>query len=376
MTASFSEERQALADKIVAYMQSAAQGLGDCDSRDALLDQVLAWQYTHVAAYRAFVDSVAPHAVQQPPSCWPALPTDVFRYARVAAHPPDSDVRLFVTSGTTQHAKGLHPLASTALYDTAALLAARHALFMDKGPLRLIFLAPSEQQAPHSSLAYMLARFGEWFGDGNIVYIWRDNQLDIPLLRTTLTHACRHAEPVALLGTSVAFAHALDALISTWKLPPASRIMLTGGSKGTSRDVGSDSFRLQLASALGVENPYIVTEYGMTELCSQLYDLTLQRHHHQQPIVPGTFWAPGWVRTTVIDPRTGTVCPEGEPGLIRIDDLANLDTVCAIQTSDLGIHTADGLVLLGRSIEAVPRGCSLEADLHLSSQSHRYAAHH
>jgi hypothetical protein len=374
VTASISDERQALAEEILAYMQCVAQGQGDCKRRDALLDQVLAWQYAHVPAYRAYVDSVTPHVAEQPPNQWPALPTDVFRYTRVAAHSPTSDAKLFMTSGTTHQSKGTHPLADTALYDKAAFLAARHTLFMDHVPMRLVILAPSEQQAPHSSLAYMLARFGEWFGQGESIYVWRDNHLDMALLCTSLKDACQVSQPVALLGTSLAFAHALDALGSTWSLPPTSRIMLTGGSKGTSREVSSDSFRLEVGKAFGIQSPYIVSEYGMTELCSQLYDLTLQRHHNHQPVLPGTFWSPGWTRARVIDPRTGAECPDGEVGVIRIDDLANLDTVCAIQTSDLGIHTSDGLVLLGRSADAVPRGCSLEADSHLSPQ--RYAARH
>jgi hypothetical protein len=48
--------------------------------------------------------------------------------------------------------------------------------------------------------------------------------------------------------------------------------------------------------------------------------------------------------------------------VLRIDDLANVDSVCAIQTSDLARSVGDGVVVLGRAPGAVARGCSLTLD--------------
>ncbi len=48
-------------------------------------------------------------------------------------------------------------------------------------------------------------------------------------------------------------------------------------------------------------------------------------------------------------------------GLIRIIDLANVYSVMAIQTEDLGIRREVGFELLGRVPAAEPRGCSLMA---------------
>jgi len=45
--------------------------------------------------------------------------------------------------------------------------------------------------------------------------------------------------------------------------------------------------------------------------------------------------------------------------LIRIFDLANVYSVMAIQTEDLGIRRGSGFELLGRATLAEPRGCSL-----------------
>jgi hypothetical protein len=47
--------------------------------------------------------------------------------------------------------------------------------------------------------------------------------------------------------------------------------------------------------------------------------------------------------------------------MIRVTDLANVWSVAAIQTEDLGIRREDGFELIGRAEKAEPRGCSLMA---------------
>ncbi|HEY5481636.1 MAG TPA: hypothetical protein VIL39_09175, partial [Verrucomicrobiae bacterium] len=60
-------------------------------------------------------------------------------------------------------------------------------------------------------------------------------------------------------------------------------------------------------------------------------------------------------------PETGGEVSESETGLIRVFDLANVYSVMAIQTEDLGIRHRDGFTLAGRAALAEPRGCSLMA---------------
>jgi hypothetical protein len=50
---------------------------------------------------------------------------------------------------------------------------------------------------------------------------------------------------------------------------------------------------------------------------------------------------------------------DGKTGLIRVFDLANVFSVAAIQTEDLGIRRGGGFELIGRARLAEPRGCSL-----------------
>jgi hypothetical protein len=71
------------------------------------------------------------------------------------------------------------------------------------------------------------------------------------------------------------------------------------------------------------------------------------------------FRFPPWSRVQIISPETGREVAEGETGLIRVFDLANVFSVMAIQTEDLAVRHADGFELIGRAALAESRGCSL-----------------
>ena len=116
----------------------------------------------------------------------------------------------------------------------------------------------------------------------------------------------------------------------------------------------------RVGSRLGVPLTHVVNEYGMTELSSQYYDPVLRSRtglRHPRPKL-----GPPWLRPLVVDPETLRPLPDGEVGLILHFDLANLDSVLAIQTDDLGRVTPAGLQLLGRAVGSEARGCSLAAE--------------
>jgi hypothetical protein len=71
---------------------------------------------------------------------------------------------------------------------------------------------------------------------------------------------------------------------------------------------------------------------------------------------------PHWAKAIVVDPVTAQPVERGAEGLIRIFDLSNRGSVCALVTGDLGIERDGGFVLLGRSAGAPPKGCSIDAD--------------
>ena len=63
----------------------------------------------------------------------------------------------------------------------------------------------------------------------------------------------------------------------------------------------------------------------------------------------------------MISPETGREVRDGESGLLRVLDLANVWSVMAIQTEDLAVRRGVRFELLGRAAAAEPRGCSLMA---------------
>src|SRR5256885_10427058 len=58
----------------------------------------------------------------------------------------------------------------------------------------------------------------------------------------------------------------------SFRLPPGSRILDTGGYKGQSRELPLEDFYADLARLLGVPRSHCINMYGMTELSTQFYD--------------------------------------------------------------------------------------------------------
>jgi hypothetical protein len=138
--------------------------------------------------------------------------------------------------------------------------------------------------------------------------------------------------------------------------------MDTGGYKGKGRDVPEDVLRETYQALLGLDPASCVNEYGMTELCSQFYDTTLRDRVLRGRESERRKAPPPWVRVRVVDPETLAPLPRGRTGLLQHFDLANLGSVCAIQTEDLGVEHDDGFVVRGRPAGAQPRGCSIAMD--------------
>lgn len=144
--------------------------------------------------------------------------------------------------------------------------------------------------------------------------------------------------------------------------------METGGFKGRSRELSQPELYAEMAATLGIAPEWIVNQFGMTELSSQFYEPTLRAAlgltalGSPSPVFPRPKLGPPWTRILIRHPNTLRPVPAGQPGLVEVVDLANVDSAVAVLTQDLGVATPDGLVLLGRAAGAEPRGCSLAAD--------------
>ena len=164
-------------------------------------------------------------------------------------------------------------------------------------------------------------------------------------------------QPVLVLGTAFSFVHLLDRMAVSrlrFKLPVGSRVMETGGYKGRSRSMPKPELHRLISELFGIPLNSVICEYGMSELSSQAYVTTNNSGGFFR-----SFRFPPWARAQIISPETGREVAEGQAGLVRVFDLANAFSVMAVQTEDLAIRRGNDFELLGRAVQAEPRGCSL-----------------
>ena len=351
---------------------------------DAFALELFALQFETNSPYRTFClnRSLSPATVRD----WreiPAIPAVAFKELDLTSLPPAERSTVFHSSGTTeqQPSRHYHNGHSLEVYE-ASLLAWFQMHWGDDADgqpdrpsgLTLLFLTPPPTSAPHSSLVHMfdtIRRVGEsqnplgmeaahsehaeavFLGIADGAGAW---ELDWPNLRSRLQRSVQRRQPVGILGTAFNFVHLLDHLAAEelrFELPRGSRLLETGGYKGRSRALSKAELHACLAQELGVPPSHILSEYGMSELSSQAYDGVMGQENRER-----TFQFPPWARAQIISPETGREAPEGETGIIHVLDLANLRSVAAIQTEDLGVRHNHGFLLHGRAASSEPRGCS------------------
>ncbi len=365
----------------------------------ALALELFALQFKHNAAYRRFCEAqeVKPGVIEH----WtqiPAVPTAAFKESELSCIPSEERTAVFHSSGTTEQkpSRHFHCVESLKGYEASLWLGFETQFLRGADSLSagcccpetrgqavrapLIILTPPPEQVSHSSLVHMFETvrkracesadrsfFGTIASDGS----WSLN-FEAVLAALNSSLATRH--PSLILGTAFSFVHLLDFLGERnlrFRLPPGSRVMETGGYKNRSRTMPKDELHALITEWLGVASENIICEYGMSELSSQAYALGALASRRRvsanettklagwKPSPPGHFQFPPWARVQIISPETGQEVAEGEPGLIRIFDLANVFSAMAVQTEDLGVRRGDGFELIGRAQFAEPRGCSL-----------------
>jgi hypothetical protein len=337
---------------------------GNDSDFNALALKIFAYQYDGNAPYRSLCERLgrSPRTV----TSWtdvPAVAAASFADVRLACFPPERTVLRFVSSGTTRAGSrnSVHELDTTVLYDASLSAHFRRCVLPDRPAITMIVLSPPFEEAPQSSLAYMLSRLFARYADGGGFFI-SGGKLESDALIRELT---KLRQPVLLFGTALAFVHLLEVMADErvrFTLPAGSRLVETGGFKGQNRMIERAAFYRSLSRAFGVPLDFCISEYGMCELGSQWYDanladaLTGDAPRYELKI------GPHWTRVGVVDPVTLEAVPQGHTGLLRVFDLANRGSVAAVLTGDLVRSNGDGFVFLGRSPAAPPKGCSITID--------------
>jgi hypothetical protein len=358
------ERSDALHGRVRAMVRAFERGAPMPEPFDALALDVARFQAEYVPGYaRLCAASGARPDDALSVADLPAVPTDAFKVARVFAFEPERAEVVFRTSGTTVGARGAHAMRRVDTYDAAAVAFGRATFALGlPACLPVLVVGPSPSQVPDSSLAHMCERFVRELGvdaPPDAAFFVRDGQVDVASLRARVRGLPRDC-PALVLATSFALVHLVDAVGSdVLALPAGSRVMQTGGYKGRSREVPAGELRSAMARLFAIDEGSIVSEYGMTELSSQLWEAPGGVH--------GVYAEPPWARVVPVDPGTLAPVAPGAVGLARIEDLANVDSAVVVLAQDRVRRVPGGVELLGRAPGAPPRGCSIAIDEMLGS---------
>lgn len=364
---------------------------------DALALELCALQFQYNPAYRRFaeVKGLTPDNVRH----WteaPFVPAAAFKELELSCIPEHERTAVFHSSGTTEHApsRHFHYPRSLALYEQSLwqafeenvmgtlrepgrisapgrlslipalsrLESGNHPPMVGKDARQripvtdydLLVLTPHPRLTPRSSLVHMFETVRQKLAGPEAAFVGELDGAGAWAIDfdATLGALQRGDKPKLILGTAFSFVHLLDFLAQKnlrLRLPGESRIMETGGYKNRSRAMPRSELHLLIAEFLGIPRERVICEYGMSELSSQAYDSKRGRHFH----------FPRWARAQIVSAETGREVGDGETGLIRIFDLANVFSVAAVQTEDLAVRRNHGFELIGRAAIAEPRGCSL-----------------
>ncbi len=358
-------------EKVLAFIHSP-----DSTAFEALALDVFRHQFEHVPPYRSYclARHALPHSLRDLAAI-PAVSTVAFKYARMESREeslPSSAPLLFRTSGTTlgRDDRGRHCVIRPEIYRASALGHLRRMLFADQRRTAMLALHPTADRMPDSSLSQMITWCIEEFGTGEFLCAATPRSVDIAAALGFLEHIARAGTPVTVLGTTAALAAIFAEMRAgsvTLALPAASRLMDTGGAKGQLQPLTAFEVVAEAQRALGIAPAMVINEYGMTEMCSQLYDATAFNSAHDPPTGSRVKLAPPWLRAVALDPATLAPMPAGEVGMLAFFDLANVGSVSALMTEDFGAVTGDGVAIIGRAA-GDPRGCALAIEQFASRQ--------
>jgi hypothetical protein len=337
------------------------------ESFERLALDVFRHQFEAVCAYRRYCEGrgVDPHTVRIVDDV-PAVSNVAFKYAELAIDGAarSAEAAIFLTSGTTQgrERRGRHVVARPDIYRASAIAHLRTMLFPDARRMAILAIHPTADAMPESSLAAMISWCVEEFGPAMHLAAASRDRIDVEAATGFLADAEARRKPVCIVGTTAAFAVLFSELRGggvKLRLAPGSRMMDTGGAKGQAVAMQASEVIEQAGELLAIAPAMVVNEYGMTELCSQLYDATAFNCADASNTQERFKIPPPWLRVTARDPVTLRPMPDGEIGLLTFFDLANVGSVSAVMTEDLGWVEHGRVRVLGRATSGEARGCAL-----------------
>ncbi len=309
--------------------------------------RIFQYQFVHNPVYGAFCRALlrTPANVRTVTGI-PFLPVTFFRDQDVVCNSLVPEA-IFYSSGTTGRQRSRHAVADLSRYRTS-LKEGFHLQYGDPARYHFYALTPNPEDAPHSSLVFMIRELMTASRQATFDFLL-DDPGKLAKALSGFSGLYRDSDP----GHPRPFVIGLTwALLDFAERFPGdySRVIFleTGGMKGRRREITRTELHGELTTRLGV--PVIHSEYGMTELLSQAWSKG-----------NGLFTPPPWM--TIMIRETGdplSYVPAGRDGGINLIDLANINSCSFLATQDLGLLHHDGsFEVLGRFDDAEIRGCAL-----------------
>ena len=206
----------------------------------------------------------------------------------------------------------------------------------------MLALLPAYLERPGSSLVAMASHFiRESNSEASGFYLY--NQEELLQQLGTLANGNRK---VLLLGVTFALLDLAESQAGFDGFPNLI-VMETGGMKGRRREMIREEVHQRLRAFFKVEQ--IHSEYGMTELLSQVYSKG-----------KGKYQLPSCMRVMLRDLNDPFSPSTRSQGGINVIDLANFHSCAFIETQDIGFWDENGfLEVLGRFDHSELRGCNL-----------------
>jgi hypothetical protein len=302
--------------------------------------ELFQYQYNQNAVYHEFVDANRISVTNI--SCVediPFLPIGFFKsHDVVCGHVPPQAI--FRSSGTTGMVRSHHMVNDLSVY-RHSFIKGFERCYGNPAEIQFLALTPTPEQAPDSSLVYMIQKLMDLSLSPENGYFLASHSG----LSARLRQRRAKGKKIILIGLTYAL---LD--FATKYPDDYSQLIVieTGGMKGQRKEMTREELHSTLCPAFGVEQ--IHSEYGMTEFLSQAWSQG-----------DGLFTTPPWMKVMIRDVNDPlSYIGHGETGGINIIDLANENSCSFIATEDLGrMHYNGQFEVLGRFDASDARGCSL-----------------
>ncbi len=343
-------ERQRLTQEVLGYIEAGVDA--DVPDFNGSCLRMFALHYEVNPIFREFCDAkkVRPGDVSR----WQDVPmvyNDVFKTHLVASFPLEQAVMGCLTGGTTsltQRGRIFRDEDGKRLVFGANKRMTGAFLFPDFEAgrrCRILILAPSPEMAPSMGMAIGMEQTRTHFGTPDSQFLLGRTGIDVNGLLKALRESEASGVPVALIGATSAYVYFFQACKRkklSFHLPPGSRVCDGGGYRGRFGPVSRADYYGMVEEILDVPETHCVNVLGEAETATNLFDDALRRHVKGLPPRPRTRPVPPWSRVLAMDIDTLQPLPDGKLGLLAHWDLANVPTVLAVITDNLGYTTDDG----------------------------------